>query len=353
MYFRIFIIAFMLISLTFGQSIYTSAAPDTPLKELLQQNLNLIEAERELKRLNQTKIQLQSEQAILESQVRSMESRLDEQRDQVANVIRAYYSGERPTLWMAIFMTDNWSELFFIYDLLEALYEHDRLVLQEYQKQYDATVKAKQDLESVQNTVVQTIAHYKAQMEQLRRLDQELQGRLAALPDADKVRLLMKQLEDDWLEKGLPAFTAFFNELALSMQQLSDIINPSNITRKGTTLRVEIADTDINTFLASKNRMFESVIFTFRDGNMWMEGRYQNIILTMIGYYEKVSDQKLEFVIDSLYYDGFELPDSTIKNLQNQFDLGFYPAKINPRVRVQSIQMKDRLLQIDFTLSLK
>lgn len=353
MYYRLFIIAFILISLIFGQSILTSAAPNTPLKELLQQNLNRIEAERELNRLNKTKIQLESERTILESQLQTMESRLSKQRDQVSKVLRAYYSGERPTLWMAVFMADNWSELFFIYDLLEALYAHDRLVLEEYQKQYDATVKAKQKLASVQNTVTQTIAHYKAQMEQLRKLDQALQGRLAALPDADKVRLLMRQLEKDWLGKGLPAFTAFFNQLAESMQQLPEIIDPADITRKGSTLRIEIADSDINAFLASKNPMFRSVTFTFREGDMWMEGRYQNIILTIIGHYEKVSDQKLEFVVDSLYFDGFELPNSTIENLRKQFDLGFYPAEINPRIKVQSIEMEDNVLQIDFGLSLK
>jgi peptidoglycan hydrolase CwlO-like protein len=331
---------------------YASSHDHSSLHQLLQQHLTLVEVERDMSRLKKEQLRLKQQVGDLQLKLNEQQVKLDNQRIKVGEIVRAYYVGERPSLWIALLSAKDWHEFFLIFDFLTAIYERDRDVLVQFAEQFRSIEILKGDLQSLQGTVNQTIAHYQSQFTRLNQLNLQLEGQLSRLPDDEKIRLLMKQLENDWLQQGLPTFERYFYQLSLSMQDLPEMIDTTKMKKSGSKLTVTLSDQELNRFLASKHRMFQATRFTFRNQEMWIEGIHDGAALTIIGHYQLISDKAMHFVIDKLIYDGYALPDSTKSQLSTKFNLGFYPTQIHPNVRIKGVEMIDHELHIQISFSL-
>jgi hypothetical protein len=337
--------------ITNGLPVYASSHDGSSVRHLLQQHLTSIEVERDIDRLKKEQLVLEQQVSALQQKLNEQQVKLENQRVQAGKILRAYYEGERPALWTALLAAEDWHEFFLIFDFLIAIYERDRDILLQFAEQFSSIKNLKGDLESLQGTVNQAIAHYQSQLSRLNQLNLQLEGQLSKLPDSEKIRLLMKQLENDWLQQGLPTFERYIYQLSVSMQDLPEIIDSSKLTKSASSITIMLSDQQLNRFLASKHPMFESTQFTFGDQEMWIEGIHESAALTIIGHYRLTSDTSMNFVLDKLIYDGYELPDSTKDQLSQKFNLGFYPAQIHPNVRIKSIEMKDHQLELQISFS--
>jgi hypothetical protein len=350
----LFLVLFFL--LTSSIPVYSQSAPASPaVRILLEQHLDRVEARRGIDNLKEEQLELERQTLSLQTKLADQQLKMNKQQQQVGKVLRAYYAGERPSLWTVLLFADSWSEFFLIFDFLQIIYDRDRDTLNRYKQEVQITTDMKNDLDSLHGTIKQTIAHYESQVLRLDELNRQLDGRLSQLPDADKIRLLMEQLENDWLTKGLPAFEHYFKTISGSMRHLPEMIDLGQVDRSGSKIGVTLTDRQLNDHLVKKNRMFQNTRFTFKEDEMWIEGIHEGAALTVVGHYELVSSKEMQFRVNQLVYDGYQLPKSTQDQLISKFNLGFYPTYIHPNIRIDSMEMKEHTLQlvVKFTLGKK
>ena len=58
------------------------------------------------------------------------------------------------------------------------------------------------------------------------------------------------------------------------------------------------------------------------------------------------------FHVDELIFNGLALPDTTRAQLEQQFDLGFYPSEIVSFLKAKSVEVKGNDLIIKLSISL-
>lgn len=348
------VLLFLLFSLIVGSMpINAQSAPDDPkVRALLQEHLDRVEARREIDKLKIEQLNLEKRALSLQSQLKLQKANVEKQKLQVGRLLRAYYANERPSLLAALLAAESWSDFFLILDFLQIIYDRDREILNAYKLDVQLTTNMKNDLDSFRVTIKQSIAHYESQIKRLDQLNRQLDGKLSKLPDADKVRLLMTQLEEDWLKKGLPAFELYFEIISDSMRYLPEMVDLTQVEQSGSKLIVTFTDNQLNQFLAKKNQIFENTRFTFKDNEMWIEGIHEGAALTVMGGYELISPKEMQFQVNQLIYDGYQLPKSTQDQLATKFDLGFYPTLIHPNIRIDSLVMSNGSLKLVVKFSL-
>ncbi|MNY82661.1 hypothetical protein D3C86_2249010 [compost metagenome] len=57
------------------------------------------------------------------------------------------------------------------------------------------------------------------------------------------------------------------------------------------------------------------------------------------------------FHIDNVVFNGLELPESTRQDLEDEFDLGFYPGKIVSFLHATEVESKDGVLYVKLGIS--
>lgn len=328
------------------------ADADNHVRSLLEQHLSIVEAQRDLKQIESKEVGLQLQLSRLRVKLADQEAKLDRVKVHAGQVVKAYYTGDRTSLWMALFFSKTWKEFFLILDYVWMIYEQDRELFQTFSEQYKATKALEVDIQSKDTDYKQLKAQVQAQIRRLDQLQSDLDGKLAGRSDKEIIRKLMERLGQDWLNIGLPTFEQYFQTIAQSMQDLPNLITKDDLKQSESGYSLIITDSQINQFLQQKNPLLRSVTFTFKDGQMWIQGVQNDIALTIIGHYVLVSSKELQFAVDELTYDGYSLPKETIRQLSNQFDLGFYPTQIHPNVRLTEVEMKNHKLRLNINLSL-
>lgn len=57
------------------------------------------------------------------------------------------------------------------------------------------------------------------------------------------------------------------------------------------------------------------------------------------------------FHVDHVVFNGLELPDTTRQALEEEFDLGFYPARIVSFLQATEVASSDGILHVKLSLS--
>ena len=181
----------------------------------------------------------------------------------------------------------------------------------------------------------------------------EKEEKLKLVGDVTSMESLMVHLVTDWRKRGLPAFRSYFGVLAQVMNSLPELVTSDRFKSNGLlTHTLTIGEAEFNEFLASKNEIFKQSHFQFSDNQLTVDGVYEDIHMKIIGHYELVSPTELRFKMTDLYYDGFELPESTIAEMETEYDLAFYPAKIAPNIQVEKFSLEDQELQLQIKIGL-
>ncbi|MNP60875.1 hypothetical protein D3C76_1560010 [compost metagenome] len=84
------------------------------------------------------------------------------------------------------------------------------------------------------------------------------------------------------------------------------------------------------------------------------QGSREGINLKVEGHYtvENEPQNSIVFHVDRLLFNGLDLPDTTRKELENDFDLGFYPKKIVPFVEATEATIHKGTLIIKLKIAL-
>ncbi|TMV46688.1 hypothetical protein FE783_25625 [Paenibacillus mesophilus] len=334
-----------------------AAAPDTDEKRLLlEKGLTVYELDREIARLTDEEKRLNAKLAETASLVEQAAVQVEEQKRKTEKVIRSYYSGERNSIWLAALHARSIQDAIYVWDQLQLIIEGDRKAIDEYKERYVSFKSMKTKLEADRLQLTSTRSAYVAEKDKRLQAQKEVERLLAS--NADRVRLEkeMEEIRKQWEDRGLPLFRQYFSALSEAMTKLPELFgqNSKMVSMKGLSPKVRIGDEELNRFLQAKSKELEGFSFLFEKGAISAGGMSGTTSISLKGRYvvENKPANAVRFVIDSLAYNGYSMPDSTAKTLERQFDLAFYPNKLAPFVQATDVQIDSGTMTIllKFTL---
>ncbi len=325
-----------------------------PIEQLiLQQHFTQLELERNLELVKEEEQNLLQQIDDLDLQLAQQESTIQEMRKHAGDVVRAYYTGERGSLLSLLFETKDFNDLLLLLDFLQLLFEHDMAKLENFQTERSKASKLQAEKQARLGKVQDLRAHFEQQLAEIKRIQEEKEKNLKTLKDPTSVQSLMDHLIEDWRNRGLPAFRTYFSALASTMTDMRELATPDHIQSNGLfTHTLIIGEDEFNQFLTKKNELFKGSHFQFANNKLIVDGSYQQMNLKIVGEYELKSPTELKFHMNELVFDGFELPKTTIDELEKEYNLGFYPNQISPNIRVEGLTLADQKLQLQLKFEL-
>jgi hypothetical protein len=99
--------------------------------------------------------------------------------------------------------------------------------------------------------------------------------------------------------------------------------------------------------------MFEDFDFGFGPSGMTVTGGIEDRTASLQGIYilETEPANALRFRIDSVAFNGYELPDTTRAELQDRYDLSFEPGRLVAGLTVSELENEEGLLRVKLSFS--
>ncbi|TBL78128.1 hypothetical protein EYB31_14685 [Paenibacillus thalictri] len=339
------------------------AAAETGLNEansVLQKGLTLYEIDQELARIDAEQQRLQGQQNEIKQNMIDQQSQTEQMRAHAAQVLRAYYIGDRDAIWMLLFSVDSLSDALTTLEYLSMIINNDHRSLQQFADKIKELNRLRVQLEQSQADLDQTKTRYITQKDQIVVLQKQLDEELAKQQEPKQLQQQIKDLTQDWQDKGVPLFRTYFQALAEAMKQLPELATAgngknSNLILNGFNQTFQITDQELNLFLRQKNKLFENMSFRFTGQKVVAEGKQDDTAISIKGHYV-IDSQKnknaILFVVDELLFNGFQLPQTTISSLEKDFDLGIYPQKLASFLQVTGMSMEEGKLSIQLKFAL-
>lgn len=318
-------------------------------KKLLQKGLTLAELDQEIARLSVQETKLGGDIMKTEEQITANQAEVAKTREHAAKVLRAYYMGERDNLWMLLFTARSLSEALAIFEYMNMIIENDHHSLNAYSDSYKVLVDAKQKLETERLELQEVKTAFINQREKAAAVQREIDETIRASADAEALKAELDRFTNEWKEKGLPLFRKYLSSISEAMQGLPDLLTGKNADKYITdidlfkkTMAFSISDTDLTGFFRSKNPIFENITFRFEGGSFHAAGKENEIEVSITGHYTVEAEpvNRLMFRVDELTYNGFVLPETSNRALEQEFDLGFTPSKYVKGIEVTEVTMK-------------
>ncbi|WP_235918092.1 coiled-coil domain-containing protein [Paenibacillus lutrae] len=325
---------------------------------LLQKGLTVHEIDREIERLAEEDSKLVVKMTDTEQKIAVQEVRVKEAKKRAARVIRSYYKGERESLWSVLLSVRSLADMLKTYEYLDLILDRDQQALETHQEAYRELGTMKNKLANERTDLQKTKENYLKQRERVVALQAELNRELDASGRSELILALIQELNGRWEEKGLPLFREYFRGLASVMEYFPELLTPggknSHLTLENGGGKFQMTDHELNAFLRSKNSMFDDLTFQFRPDGVLAFGTKDDMDVSIKGTYEmeKDGDQPVvAFRVSELVFNGFKLPDTTSKSLEEEFDLRIYPKKLFSFVSVEQIILQEGLLAIRLKLT--
>ncbi|RAV19773.1 coiled-coil domain-containing protein [Paenibacillus contaminans] len=345
---------------TYALVIRTQSLAEPSLEEtrkLLQKSLTIYEIDQEIARLTHQEETIAAQISDTSEQIGKQDSKVEQTREHAGKVLRAYYMGERDSLWMLMFSAKSFSDAISVYEYLSMIVDNDHKSLTSYQEAYSKLKTLRGELETTQTELRKVKDEFLAQREKAVALQKELDEQIAAVPAAE-MQTIRDQLADftkEWQEKGVPLFRTYLQAISEAMQSLPELLTGDNAAKylKGTTF--QISDTELTEFFRSKNQLFNNLTFRFENGSFVVNGVEKDIEVGLKGHYTVENDpvNKLQFHVSELTYNGFTLPETSNRALEQEFDLGFTPSKYVKQIQVTDVTTNDGKFTISLKISLK
>lgn len=357
---KIIILLCLLLSITaaysYPQSVQAYTSPLTADEQhVLEQSLSIHEIDREIARIESQQNETERSISELSEQLEVKNEQIKDIREQAGARIRAYYMGEREDLLAALLSVGSLRDFISVLDYYELIMDRDRTVLSSYKTEYADLKKTKIKLESVSAELTQIKTNLQLQRTRVAALQEQVDTTLGHSADPEKLMSMIEELTKYWENIGLYEVRRYFRALSTAMSDFSDFLDDhkdSLVSEKGG-YRLEVREEDLNAFLRDKNERLQDVSFEFEQGKIIVHGSREGLRLEVEGHYtvENEPENSITFHVDRLFINGFELPDTTRKELEQDFDLGFYPKKIVPFVEATEVDITQGTLTVKLKLS--
>ncbi|NDI33685.1 coiled-coil domain-containing protein [Chengkuizengella sediminis] len=354
-FFKKILIFYLCIFLSFYYSnlSYALQTDDLSLDEtikLLEKGLTIFEIDQELERLNIKEKEVEKAISVTEANILTQHKLVEKSRKKSGEVLKKYYTKERDDLIHLLFSSESISEVLSVLEFMQAIVSRDQKILSDFQNDYDELQILYHELLNTQTELVHIKKALVFEKERLISLQHELDDEIEQLEDGESILEQIDQLTMAWESKGLPLFKTYFQALADAMQNLPDILtdNKQHLQLEGLQFVFQITDDELNEFLRKQDPLFEPFQFEFQKDEIVAYGTNEQINIKLSGMYQIVFEPEniIQFQVNELQYNDFLLPDTTIRALEEEFDLAFYPKKIAPFVEAKEIDLSEGNLKI-------
>ncbi|MFF2094354.1 coiled-coil domain-containing protein [Paenibacillus sp. NPDC058174] len=360
---KIALIFFMIVSLMILQfpvmaapESFSPSTSDEQLMELMEKSLSIVEIDKEITRIQDQKASLEQDMKLKNKQLGEQELLIADKREAAGKVLRAYYMGERDLLIRALLTFRSLQSWLTSLDYIEIIFSQDKLAIDSYldgvrrlKDEYAAMDARKTELNTME-TRLQT------QRDRVLALEKQIDGELAGRSDADRLRLLMSELTDYWETAGVEEVENYFRALSKAMQKLPGWVqdNKNYLEIKGFNYTLRVPQDALNAFLREQDKRFEHFSFTFTEGKITAQGNKDGMEISVTGHYtvEDEPQNGIIFHVDELLFNGFALPDTTRRSLEDKFDLGFYPGLIISFLKATAVDITDGELVVKLKVAL-
>ncbi|GAA3403905.1 coiled-coil domain-containing protein [Paenibacillus hodogayensis] len=323
-------------------------------RRVLEKGLTVYELDREIGRLA-------DEDKRLNAQLQEMGQRLEqtarlaeEQRKKTERIIRSYYTGQRQSVWLAALNVHSLQDALYVWDQLQLLLESDNRTIDRYMSDYRALKSARAKLEEERGKLADTRNAYVAEKEKRQAAQKEIDRLLASATERARLERELEATRQQWEERGLPLFQQYFRALADVMPKLPELLgqNSKLVSFKGLAPKVTIGDEELNKFLQAKSPSLTGFSFLFGHNVITAGGQTDGMSITLEGRYVVVNKpvNAVRFTIDSLTFNGYSLPESTVRSIERQFDLSFYPNKLMPFLYASEVNVDNGVMTVQLKI---
>ncbi|MBP1961414.1 hypothetical protein [Paenibacillus aceris] len=327
-------------------------------KELVQKGLTIFEIDKEVNRLNaqDANIVLQIKQN--EQDITKQSSNVDSSRKHAGQVMRAYYTGDRDSIWMLLFSVNSFADALRMFEYLQMIISNDHRALAAFTDSFNKLKSLQSELQASRAQLQKTKDKYLEQRERLVKLQDELDKQLAVSAQASVIENQIKSLNEQWKQVGVPLFREYLNNLSAAFRDLPQYVTKESKFMDLSSIKnpvITISDTDFNAYLHGKNELLQNLNFQFADDSIIAKGQKDQVQISITGKFllkENPDMNEVRFVVDKLEFNGFQLPDTTIEDFSKEFQLGFVPKKIVSYLDVVSVETKNGTAVVKLKLSL-
>jgi hypothetical protein len=323
-------------------------------RRLLEKRLSVVEIDREIARIAALREQTQAEIAASRQRLAEQEIAIAVQREKAGEVLRAYYMGRRDFALAALLNARSLPELLRTWEMLDIIVQSDRRTLDRYADQYEILKEGYLLLQQEKDQLAQVEHNLLLQRKRLIALQQDIENALAASGNEAYLRQLMDELEAYWKNVGLFEVRRHFRSLAEAMQRLPAWIqeHPDMLVTRGLSATLTLTDDDLNAFLRSQNDLFNHMAIRFEEERMVVSADTQQMQVVISGHYtlQETPQNALLFHVDNLNFNGLDLPDTTLADLEREFDLGFYPQQLVTFVKATGVKLAPGKLVVELRI---
>ncbi|MBD3917996.1 hypothetical protein H8B09_04460 [Paenibacillus sp. PR3] len=327
---------------------------DVEIQQLLEKSLSVVEIDKEISRVQQEQAQQQTILAATQTRIDQQEQQLADQREETGRILRSYYMGERDWLLKALLSFHSLQEWIKLLDYIDIIFSRDRTLMTQYAEQARSLRHEYEEQSEQQRKLHQAEEDLLKQRDRVAQLQKEMNITLEGRSDADKLRLLMNELNTYWNNVGVREVRTYFQALSEAMDHLPDWAqkNKEYLEINGFNYKLRIPEDALNDFLREQNEIFNVFAFHFKDGQVIASGSRDGISIEVIGTYTVESDPKnhIQFHINSLKFNGIPLPDTTRQELEQTFDLSFYPQQILKFLTAKDVSISDGELVVSLAV---
>ncbi|WNR46418.1 coiled-coil domain-containing protein [Paenibacillus roseipurpureus] len=332
-------------------------SPQDEAKELLQKGLTIFEIDKEVARLNEQDAKIVEQIKQNEQDIAKQNNNVESTRKHAGKVLRAYYTGDRDSIWMLLFSASSFTDALKMLEYLQMIVTNDHRALTTFTDSVQKLNKLQGVLADSRTELQKTKDKFLQQRERLVTLQEELDKQLAASTQAAAITAQIKSLNDQWKEEGLPLARDYLDNLSTAFRELPQYLIGNSSKFLNTSTKpptITLTDTDFNTYLHSKSELLQSLNFEFRDGSMLATGKKDSLQIVIQGNFVLLKNaglNEVKFVVDNLEFNGFKLPDTTIEDFTKEFQLGFTPKKVVSYLDVLGVETKKGVAVVKIEIS--
>lgn len=327
-------------------------------KELLQKGLTIFEIDKEVARLNEQDAKIGEQINQNEQDIVKQNGNVEATRKHAGKVLRAYYTGDRDSIWMLLFAANSFTDVLRMFEYLQMIITNDHRSLATFTDSYQKLKNLQTELAHSRTDLQVTKDKFLQQRERLVKLQEELDKQLAISAQAQVIAAQIQSLNDQWKQEGLPLARDYLDNLSTAFRDLPQFLMKDskyiNFTSK--TPVISLTDTDFNAYLHSKSELLQTLNFEFNDGSMVAKGKKGGLQIAIQGNFNLLTTNdgmnEVRFVVDNLEFNDFKLPDTTIEDFTKEFQLGFIPKKVASYLDVLSVETKKGVAVVKLKLSL-
>jgi hypothetical protein len=353
---------FTILYLCFFLYIYSSAQAlaDPTLdetKELLKKSLTIVQLDQEIGRLSIQDTQVSAQIETTKVDLVKQDQQVAITREHAGKVLRAYYMGERESIWTLLFTAKSFADAIALYDYLSMIIANDHLLLGNYANSLTDLKTLQTQLVQTQSQLREVKAAFIAQRDRNIALQKEVDARLQQIPKDDAKIILSKieELKTTFKLKVVPLFEKYFKGISEVMPVFVNHALKEERDKyiNGTTFQVN--DQDFTQFFRSQNKLFENLSFQFKDGKYSVIGKDGDIQASIKGHYTvEENPNRLQFHVDELGYNDNILDETTRHYMEERFDLSLSVVKhTQGLLQAEEVTTENGLLTLKMRISLQ